>query len=186
MAAFETYLVEIIVQLPQMCCPFIVGTCLHLANSLVIEGTAMERDLEEWKPNIQTRTAGLSSTVSCNSCAATYDSAASSNVDKTLNSGLTFLTPNKEQDHALGQTLPYKRLSCHISRTPPERLGLGYRNLSFMKRNKHIIRSKRLVKFEVEKAKWCTYPNLLVIYNKSQSHYRNRHSIKAWQNGNAW
>jgi hypothetical protein len=162
MAVFEPYLVEIIVQLVRMRCPITVGTGLHLANSL-IKGTTIARDLVEWKlkHNIQTR-AGLRMTASSNSCA---DNSESSHMieDKTPHSGMAFLAAD-EVEHVLGQTLAYKR-PHQKSRTPPDRLGLGYWN-SFMRRNKHIIRSKQCVKFEAKRAEWCTYTYFLVMYEE--------------------
>ena len=42
-------------------------------------------------------------------------------------------------------------------------LGTGYWN-RFMRRHRHIIRSKRSVKFEAKRAEWCTYENFSEMY----------------------
>jgi hypothetical protein len=38
--------------------------------------------------------------------------------------------------------------------------------LNFLKRNNHLIRSKKAVKFDVKRAKWCTYLNMQEMYNE--------------------
>jgi hypothetical protein len=43
-------------------------------------------------------------------------------------------------------------------------LGSGYWN-RFMRRHRHIIRSKRSVKFEAKRAEWCTYENFSEMYD---------------------
>jgi hypothetical protein len=35
-----------------------------------------------------------------------------------------------------------------------------------MRRNGHLIKSKRAVKFEVKRAEWCTYQNFKMMYNE--------------------
>ena len=42
-------------------------------------------------------------------------------------------------------------------------LGTGYWN-RFMRRHRHIIRSKRSEKFEAKRAEWCTYENFSEMY----------------------
>jgi hypothetical protein len=49
--------------------------------------------------------------------------------------------------------------------SPPERLGQGYWN-GFMSRIRHIIRSKRSVKFESKRAEWCMHENFSVMYDE--------------------
>ena len=43
-------------------------------------------------------------------------------------------------------------------------LGTGYWNRFFMRRHRHVIRSKPSVKFEVKGAEWCTYKNFSEMY----------------------
>ncbi len=43
-------------------------------------------------------------------------------------------------------------------------LGSGYCN-GFMRQNRHVIRSKRSVKFEAKCAEWCTHENFSEMYN---------------------
>ena len=44
-------------------------------------------------------------------------------------------------------------------------LGLGYWR-SFMKRNAHLIRSKKGVKFDNKRAEWCNYLNIKEMYDE--------------------
>lgn len=46
-----------------------------------------------------------------------------------------------------------------------QQLGWGYWR-GFMRRNGHIIRSKKAVKFECKRAEWCTYENFLTMYQE--------------------
>jgi hypothetical protein len=52
------------------------------------------------------------------------------------------------------------------------RLGAGKPELGreywqqFMKRNEHLIRSKKAVKFDVKRAEWCNYSNMLEMYQE--------------------
>jgi hypothetical protein len=36
----------------------------------------------------------------------------------------------------------------------------------FMKRNNHLIRSKKALKFDAKRAEWCNYTNMLEMYNE--------------------
>jgi hypothetical protein len=40
----------------------------------------------------------------------------------------------------------------------------------FLKRNQHLIRAKKPLRFETKRAEWCTYQNMLEMYNKVYSH----------------
>jgi len=48
-------------------------------------------------------------------------------------------------------------------------LGPGYWR-GFLRRNKHLITSKKAVKFDTKRAEWCTYQNLEEMYNEVYSH----------------
>jgi len=50
-------------------------------------------------------------------------------------------------------------------RTVTKELGPGYWR-GFMKRNKHLISSKRAVRFDTKRAEWCTYQNLKEMYDE--------------------
>ncbi len=171
MAPFEPYLIEVILQLAKMRVPINATTGLHLANSM-IEGTTLARDLARWKlkHNIQTRSAVprhmLPTTLQVaaeqyqgkdkevlDSATQSADSAA---VTTVVTTATMHARTNEAEEGAGWQT------------TPPERLGLGYWN-GFMKRNRHIIRSKRSVKFESKRAEWCTYENFSVMYDEVYS-----------------
>ncbi len=39
-----------------------------------------------------------------------------------------------------------------------------------MRQNKHLIGSKKAVKFDTKRAEWCTYPNIEEMYNEVYSH----------------
>jgi hypothetical protein len=47
----------------------------------------------------------------------------------------------------------------------PMVLGKGYW-AGFMKRNKHLVKAKKAVKFDSKRADWCTYQNFELMYNE--------------------
>jgi len=69
--------------------------------------------------------------------------------------------------------LEWKSKNCHAYKlsmkcgkeTEKVSLGLGYWR-SFMKRNAHLIRSKKGVKFDNKRAEWCNYLNIKEMYDE--------------------
>jgi hypothetical protein len=57
----------------------------------------------------------------------------------------------------------FQRTICEFQknnlRSVTNELGPGYWQ-GFLKRNKHLIKTKRAVKFDTKRAEWCTYQNL--------------------------
>jgi hypothetical protein len=59
----------------------------------------------------------------------------------------------------------------------------------FNKRNKHLIQSKKAVKFDVKRAEWCNYTNMLEMYNEIYKDFCSaggacEHPEPAWRNEN--
>ncbi len=144
MLSVEPHLVALIVQLARMRCPINVRAALQLANSL-IAGTSIADEIVAWKleHNIQTRRSILSS-AACE--------------ERIEESGDYFLEDDSERE-------PSSELATSVTATTPPLLGLGYWR-GFMRRNGHIIKSKRAIKFESKRAEWCTYANFEEMYNK--------------------
>jgi hypothetical protein len=147
MLGIEPLLVEIIIQLARMRCPINVAAALRLANSL-IAGTSIAEQLIKWKlrHNVQTRRAML-------------EMPGPSTADRTAVLDSTTMPANNEMDD--------KTPSVHssvLSSTITPLLGSGYWQ-GFMKRNGHVITSKRAVKFEAKRAEWCTYDNFKCMYD---------------------
>jgi len=64
------------------------------------------------------------------------------------------------------QLITWKKKNCAAFRVNGNvRLGKGYWQ-AFMKRNKHLIRSKKTVKFDDKRAQWCTYDNMVDMYTE--------------------
>ena len=63
----------------------------------------------------------------------------------------------------------HSRMSAGVSgndEAPAQQLlGQGYWR-GFMRRNGHIVKSKRAVKFDYKRADWCTYANFLMMYRE--------------------
>ena len=55
------------------------------------------------------------------------------------------------------------KVSGNDPAAPQQQLGQGYWR-GFMKRNGHIVKSKKSVKFDYKQADWCTYANFLMMY----------------------
>jgi hypothetical protein len=77
----------------------------------------------------------------------------------------------------------FKRRMCR-SATPV--LGRGYWR-GFLKRNKHLISSKKAVKFDTKRAEWCTYLNMKEMYNEVypslvDSGLAIKHDVPVWRN----
>jgi hypothetical protein len=60
------------------------------------------------------------------------------------------------------QVAEFKKKNC---RSVTEELGRGYWR-GFLKRNKHLIASKKAVKFDTKRAEWCTYLNMQEMYEE--------------------
>ncbi len=63
------------------------------------------------------------------------------------------------------QVVDYKNKNC---RTSSNKLGPAYWR-GFLKRNKHLIRAKKPVRFENKRAEWCTYVNMEEMYSEVYS-----------------
>jgi hypothetical protein len=79
----------------------------------------------------------------------------------------------------------YKEKHC---RSASMKLGPSYWK-GFLKRNQHLIRSKKPVRFETKRAEWCTYQNMLEMYNEVYSHLVEeglavKHPEPTWRDGN--
>jgi len=77
----------------------------------------------------------------------------------------------------------FKRRMCR-SATPV--LGRGYWR-GFLKRNKHLISSKKAVKFDTKRAEWCTYLNMKEMYDEVytslvDSGLAIKHDVPVWRN----
>jgi len=55
--------------------------------------------------------------------------------------------------------------NIHFRNTKKGALGTGYWR-GFMKRNKHLVTSKKAVKFDSKRADWCTYQNFETMYTE--------------------
>jgi hypothetical protein len=65
-------------------------------------------------------------------------------------------------------------------------LGHGYWR-GFLKRNKHLISSKKAVKFDTKRAEWCTYLNMKEMYDEVytslvDSGLAIKHDVPVWRN----
>jgi hypothetical protein len=123
MAAVEPYLIAVILQLARMRCPINATMGLHLANSM-IEGTDIAKAImamREKRKKQRTLTMQESS------------SSASSSSTTTLTAA------NTNNQHRAGEEQPTEDKTKML-------LGTGYWN-RFMRRHRHIIRSKCSVKF---------------------------------------
>lgn len=147
MAAVEPYQVEVILQLARMRCPINPTTGLHLANSL-IEGTELAKAIVAKR-----RRKNTASTRDCVSLSlATADTTATGATTVPASLGTTRLTAEVQNNDE------------RATGTTPMILGPKYWN-GFMRRHKHVIRSKRSVKIEAKRAEWCTYYNFSEMYN---------------------
>jgi len=67
------------------------------------------------------------------------------------------------------KVLSWKQAHCvafrNNSEEKPMVLGKGYR-AGFMKRNSHLIKAKKGVKFDSKRADWCTYQNFQLMYDE--------------------
>jgi hypothetical protein len=145
MAQIEPCLSAVILKLSQMRQPITPMTGLLLVNSL-IEGTSVAKHLESWKlkHNIQTRL--LTKTTTLPDGGDSHTEAASALV--SLSASTVASSDNTT-----------------ASKTSTAALGTGYWR-GFMKRNRHLIRSKKGVKFEAKRAEWCTYDNFVQMYEE--------------------
>jgi hypothetical protein len=132
MLGIEPRLVELVsIQLARLQCPINVTSGLQLANSL-IAGTPIAEQLVKWKimHNVQTRCD--ISLLAPPGTARTVDTTTPTN-DIVVSS-----------DHG------------SMSAASSPLLGWGYWS-GFMKRNGHVIKCKRAVKFEAKRLECCTY-----------------------------
>ena len=77
----------------------------------------------------------------------------------------------------------FKKKNC---RSATSELGRGYWR-GFLKRNKHLISSKKGVKFDTKRAEWCTYLNMEEMYNEVytslvDSGLAVKHDTPSWRN----
>jgi hypothetical protein len=64
------------------------------------------------------------------------------------------------------KVLAWKKKNCAaFQQNGAKKLGKGYWQ-AFLKRNKHLIRGKKSVKFDDKRAQWCTYNNMLDMYTE--------------------
>ena len=159
LAHLEPYFVAVIIQLAKMRQPISSGTGLHLVNSM-IEGTQSANNLERWKlkHNVQTRMSTTTTTISP-SDEGCHQSAAAAAALVLLEASATDTETTSKA--ATAGTLVTTRKKKTWSTT----VGKGYWR-GFLKRNHHLIRSKRAVKFEAKQAEWCTYDNFLKMYEE--------------------
>ncbi len=139
MLGIEPHLVELIIQLASMRCPINVTTGLQLANSL-IAGTPIAEQLVKWKIMQTVQTQRVTSILATPGTGRTDDT--------------TKPTNNKVASSIHGS----------MSAASLPLLDWGYWR-GFMKRNGHVIKSKRAVKFEAKLAEWCTYKNFKCMYD---------------------
>jgi hypothetical protein len=64
-----------------------------------------------------------------------------------------------------GKIIEWKKRNCHAFKVGKGKLelGEGYWR-SFMRRNRHLIRAKKAVKFDNKRAQWCNYLNMSEMY----------------------
>jgi hypothetical protein len=153
MAAVESYLIGVILQLARVRCPINATMGLCLAN-FMIEGTEIAKAImivtheKHWKKQKTITMQELSSSLSSSS-----------------------LSPLPQLPVADQQELPLLLRQQRPQEAQPTTediekrilLGTGYWN-RFMRGHQHIIRSKRSVKFEAKRAEWCTYKNFSEMY----------------------
>jgi hypothetical protein len=64
------------------------------------------------------------------------------------------------------KVVEWKKKNCAAFRVNgTNKLGKGYWQ-AFLRRNKHLIRGKKSVKFDDKRAQWCTYDNMLDMYTE--------------------
>ena len=145
MAAIKPYQVEVILQLARMCCPINPTTGLYLANSL-IEGAELAKAIVAKRRNNTASARDCSSSLSLATAGTTVTGATEPASLGTTSTAAVQINDERATD------------------TAPMILGPKYWN-GFMRRHKHIIRSKRSVKFEAKRAKWCTYKKFSEMFN---------------------
>jgi hypothetical protein len=140
MAAAEPYLIAVILQLPRMRNPVNATTGLHHANSM-IQGTEIAKAIiAKWaKRKKQAVSTIQDSTLSLSTPTSTAHS---------TRTGSTAVSDNANNSHQ--QSGAEKSAEGETTML----LGTGYWN-RFMRRHRHVIRSKPSVKFEVKGAEWC-------------------------------
>jgi hypothetical protein len=85
--------------------------------------------------------------------------------------------------------LLWKQNNCSAFRERgTQELGPGYWN-GFLKRNKHLIRAKKAVKFDSKRAEWCTYSNIDEMYTEIyesmvEAGIAVKHNEKVWRSAN--
>ena len=142
-------MIAVILQLARMRNPINATTGLHLANSM-IQGTEIAKAIiakrakrqKQAMRTIQDSTLSLSTSTSTAHSSRTGSTAVSNNANNSNQQ-------SGAEKSAEGETTML--------------LGTGYWN-RFMRRHRHVIRSKPSVKFEVKRAEWCTYENFSEMY----------------------
>ena len=84
--------------------------------------------------------------------------------------------------------IEWKSKNCRAYKTGDGKieLGEGYWR-SFLKRNKHLIRTKKAVKFDNKRAEWCNYLNMKLMYDEIYKDFCNggiavEHPEPLWRN----
>ena len=146
MAAAEPYLIAVILQLTRMRNPINATTGLHLANSM-IQGTEIAKAIiaKRAKRKKQAMRTIQDSTLSLLTPTSTAHSS---------RTGSTAVSDNANNSHQQSGAEKSAEGKATVL------LGIGYWNM-FMRRHRHVIRSKPYVKFEVKRAEWCAYEILL-------------------------
>jgi hypothetical protein len=74
------------------------------------------------------------------------------------------------------KVITWKKNNCAAFRVKgTKKLGKGYWQ-AFLRRNKHLIRGKKSVKFDDKRAQLCTYDNMLEMYTECE------HEEPLWRN----
>ena len=155
MAAIEPYLIEVILQLSRMRCPINASTGLYLANSM-IEGSDLAKRIIAAKRKKDANNKGRASDSQLSTAAASAATA----TDSSTTAASTSIVAANEENHECATLTTTTAFGEHS--TPA--LGSGYWS-GFMRRHRHIIRSKRSVKFESKRAEWCTFENFSEMYD---------------------
>jgi hypothetical protein len=138
MAAIEPHLIEVILQLSRMRCPINASTGLYLANSM-IEGSDLAKRITAAKRKKDANNKGRAS----DSQLLTAAASAATATDSSTTAASTSIVAANEENHECTTLTTTTTFGEHS--TPA--LGSGYWS-GFMRRHRHIIRSKRSVKFE--------------------------------------
>jgi hypothetical protein len=89
-----------------------------------------------------------------------------------------------------GKIIEWKKRNCHAFKVGKGKLelGEGYWR-SFMRRNGHLIRAKKAVKFDNKRAQWCNYLNMSEMYEEIYNNLTTNglavaHPEAVWRNEN--